>query len=255
MLKIDHIGKLHTITYRVELHNHDLWEVAYYTQGTGHIQIGEEIVPFKAGDIFLLPPSVPHSDWANEGFQDIYFTFTRTDLTHGQYRRFQDNDGQAVLHLLNQMYDAYMRNDPNRERIINLLFELFFQYMYAWDTAVQSNPYVESIRNAIIAHFSDPHFSITEVVEGLHLNANYARDLFVQWVGCTPLQFLTEKRMEYAKQLLHSRYRSNYSIQEIAFLCGYLDPDYFSRVFRKYTGQSPRSWEKALAKKRSSTEA
>ncbi|MBP3388412.1 MAG: AraC family transcriptional regulator, partial [Clostridia bacterium] len=51
-----------------------------------------------------------------------------------------------------------------------------------------------------------------------------------------------------------SRYRSNYSIQEIAFLCGYLDPYYFSRVFRKYTGQSPRSWEKTLTEKRDNTE-
>ena len=254
MLKIDNIGKLYTNTYRVELHKHNLWEAVYYTQGEGYLQIGEETVSFKAGDIFILPPSVPHSDWANEGFQDIFFTFYRTDLARDRYHHFQDNDGQAALHLLNQMFDAYMRNDSNRERIVNLLFELFFQYLYAWDITAQSNPYVESIRSAIITHFSDPHFSVAEVIEELHLNANYARDLFVQWVGCTPLQFLAEKRIEYAKQLLHSRYRSNYSIQEIAFLCGYLDPDYFSRVFRKHTGQSPRNWEKALAEKHSHTE-
>ncbi|MBR7142992.1 MAG: AraC family transcriptional regulator [Clostridia bacterium] len=246
MLKIAHIGKLHTNTYRVELHNHDLWEAVYYTKGKGKLQVGEETVSFQAGDIFILPPGLIHSDYSDGGFQDIFFTFYRTNLPANHYHRFRDLDTQAILHLLNQMHDAFMRNDPNREAIINLLYELIFQYMYTWDSSPKMNTYVESIRNAVIAGFSDPYFSITDVIKKLHLNANYARSLFVKWTGSTPAHFLLEKRMEYAKQLLFSRHLSNYSFQQISFMCGFSDPYYFSRMFRKYTGLSPREWEKQL---------
>lgn len=244
MLKIDHIGKLFTNTYRVAMHRHDLWEVVYYSKGQGFVQIGKEQVPFEEGDVFILPPGLDHSDWAEEGFQDIFFTFSRCELSEDTYYRFRDNSGQAVLHLLNQMYEAYVQEQANRENIINLLFELFFQYAYALNENKQTNTYVEYMKNAIISNLADPNFTVNTAVQELHLNVNYARDLFVKHVGCTPLQFLTEKRLDFAKQLLASRGMSNYSIREIAGMCGFADPYYFSRAFRKHVGIAPKEWGK-----------
>lgn len=244
MLKVSHVGKLYPDTYRMPMHKHDLWEVVYYSAGHGFVQIGDVVMPFETGDVFILPPKLVHSDWADEGFQDIFFEFSQCPLTCNTYYRFRDNSNQAVFHLLRQMYDNYVQQNSNWENIINLLFELFFQYMYALSGSPQSNSYVEYIRNAIISNISDPHFSLNTVTNELHLNPNYARDLFTKNVGCTPLQYLTEKRLEYAKQLLASRSLSNFTIHEISYMCGYSDPYYFSRVFRKYVGVSPKEWKK-----------
>ena len=244
MLKIDHIGKLFNTTYRIALHKHDLWEVVYYSAGHGFVQIGNEQVAFEKGDVFILPPKLEHSDWAEEGFQDVFFTFSRCELSEDTYYRFKDNGSQAVFHLLNQMYVAYVEDNINRENIINLSFEFFFQYAYALSETVPNNYYVEYMKNAIISNLSNQSFSINDVIKELHLNINYARDLFVKNVGCTPLQYLMEKRLDYAKQLLASRGLSNYSIREIAYMCGFSDPYYFSRAFRKHVGSSPKEWEK-----------
>ena len=244
MLKIDNIGKLFNNTYRVAMHSHDLWEVVYYSAGHGSVQIGDDIMSFDAGDVFIIPPKLTHSDWSKEGFQDIFFTFEYCALSSDTFYRFRDNNTQAVFHLLCQMYEIYVRQDPNRENIINLSYELFFQYMYMLSRGPQKNYYVEYMRNIIISNMSNPHFSVETITKEIHLHPNYARDLFSKNVGCTPLQFLLEKRLDYAKQLLASRDLSNYSIREIAYMCGFSDPYYFSRVFRKRIGVSPSDWGK-----------
>lgn len=244
MLKINHVGKLYTNTYRVAMHKHDVWEVVYYSSGHGFVQIQDEVIPFETGDIFILSPKLVHSDWSDNGFQDIFFEFNHCPFSCDTYYRFRDNSNQAVYHLLLQMYDTYIHQYSNQENIINLLFDLFFQYMYALGASPQTNPYVEYIRNAIINNISNPHFTLNNVINELHLNPNYARDLFTKNIGSTPLQFLTEKRLDYAKQLLVSRNLSNFSIHEISYMCGFSDPYYFSRIFRKYVGVSPKEWEK-----------
>jgi len=244
MLKVNHVGKLYTDTYRMPLHKHDLWEVVYYSAGSGFVQIQKEIVPFETGDIFILPPNLEHSDWSEEGFQNIHFEFKQSPLSGDTYYTFRDNSNQAVLHIMCQMYDIYIQQNSNWENIINLLYELFFQYMYALSESPKNNAYVEHIRHAIISNISDPQFSLQTVFNDLHLSPNYARDLFKENVGCTPLQFLTEKRLDYARQLLASRNLSNFYIHEISYMCGFSDPYYFSRLFRKHVGVSPKEWKK-----------
>ena len=58
----------------------------------------------------------------------------------------------------------------------------------------------------------------------------------------TPLEYLTQIRIEQAKSYLIN---SNiYSISEIADMCGFSDQYYFSRVFKKTVGVSPRDYKK-----------
>jgi len=246
MLKIDNIGKLFTSTYRVAKHDHDLWEVVYYSSGQGSVQIGDEIESFNVGDVFIIPPQFIHSDWSKEGFQTIFFTFKHCTLSSKNFYRFSDNKNQAVLQILCQMYETFVSKNFNRENIINLYFDLFFQYMYSLSNVSAENYYVEYMRNVIINEMSNPYFSMDSIIKEIHLNPNYARDLFSKNVGCTPLQFLMDKRLDYAKQLIASRYLSHYSIREISYMCGFSDPYYFSRVFRKKVGVSPSEWERII---------
>ena len=54
--------------------------------------------------------------------------------------------------------------------------------------------------------------------------------------GKTPKQYINERRIERAKELLLS---SKSPVSEIAALCGFEDPLYFSKAFKKHTGKSP----------------
>ena len=60
--------------------------------------------------------------------------------------------------------------------------------------------------------------------------------LFKKHLGTTPLQFLIDKRINYAVNLLES---GTVPVKEVASLCGYQNQLYFSNDFRKHTGLSP----------------
>jgi AraC-like DNA-binding protein len=62
-------------------------------------------------------------------------------------------------------------------------------------------------------------------------------------MGVSPLKYLTQIRISHAKRLLRLKQRSGMSIQEIAWLSGFQDSLYFSRVFKKATGVAPQDWE------------
>ena len=68
------------------------------------------------------------------------------------------------------------------------------------------------------------------------------RKLFKKEVGVSPSDYLLKERMSLAQQLISggvtNRF-SSYTVSQIAEACGFSEPLYFSRVFKKYFGVSP----------------
>jgi len=60
----------------------------------------------------------------------------------------------------------------------------------------------------------------------------------------SPLEYMTNLRMKSAETLLSAMWTHEYTISEIAQMCGFEDALYFSRVFKKYYGCAPSSFSK-----------
>jgi AraC-like DNA-binding protein len=69
----------------------------------------------------------------------------------------------------------------------------------------------------------------------------YFRKIFQDQFGVTPKEYLIRMRIEYAKSLLLSE---QFTVSEIATLCGYSEPCHFSREFSKRVGVSPNQYTK-----------
>ncbi len=239
---VDHVGKLRVDTFCVGFHRHDLWEVVYYTAGSGRVVIGDETVPFEAGDVFVIPPDLYHSDSSEKGFQDVFFTFHHFDLPLVTYSRVHDAQSGIILQLLLHLHDTFQLKPHNWVNVVNSTFRLFEQTFLSQLGTTPGNPFVDRIVNRIAANLCDSDFRLEEAIAELHLNGNYFRDLFREETGMTPLQLLSRKRIEHAQQLLLSQHLTRYTIKEISRLSGFTDPYYFSRTFRKWTGVPPSRW-------------
>lgn len=107
------------------------------------------------------------------------------------------------------------------------------------ETQKQSSWIVDSALEYIDRHYADESISLNVVARAINVSTNYLSAVFSQKMGLSFVEYLTQKRMTRAKQLLRqSRKRTG----EIAAEVGYKDPRYFSFVFKKTQGCTPREY-------------
>ena len=87
------------------------------------------------------------------------------------------------------------------------------------------------------------NINIEEYVESLCLSNSLFFRKFKLYTGMTPLQYLLDIRLSNAKKLLET---TDYSINEIASIIGYDNALYFSRLFHKHIGMSPKEYRNSL---------
>ena len=82
----------------------------------------------------------------------------------------------------------------------------------------------------------DEEISLSTVADSLFINKSYISGTFKQKTGTAFIEYLTIVKMERAKKLIRD---GSIKIYEIAELLGFKDIEYFSKLFKKYTGFSP----------------
>ena len=89
---------------------------------------------------------------------------------------------------------------------------------------------------SIIHRSYNQAIQLSSIAEECQITASYLCRLFNEHLGTSFVEYLTTYRIEQAKALLQE---GNLSIKETSSLVGFQDPNYFSRIFRRYVGLSP----------------
>ena len=66
---------------------------------------------------------------------------------------------------------------------------------------------------------------------------------FTKQIGVSPINYVINKRISEAKNLLKT---TNYSIRDISSIVGFSTSSYFSQMFKKVTGLSPKEYKLQL---------
>ena len=224
-------------------HTHDCWEVSYYMQGTGVNAIGGREYAFSPGTIICRPPDVAHAEYSETGFVNYFLSVEQMDDFGMDTPVFTDGPNRECEQLLSQLLYLYVRHEERWGIIAESILSLLTEYLRACSNGTGARPVktpmVEYCEKQIIDNIADQNFSVTGLLNDIPLSATYFMKLFKKETGLTPNDYLITKRIEYAKRLLSNRRALRYKIKDVAAMCGYSDPFYFSRVFKKKTGSSP----------------
>lgn len=96
------------------------------------------------------------------------------------------------------------------------------------------------VKQYVKEHLADD-LNVTRIAEIMHFNPQYLTRTFKAETGCSILEYITRERIEAAKKLL---VETAIPVKEIAAMAGYPDYAYFTRVFKKETGISPKQYRK-----------
>lgn len=127
--------------------------------------------------------------------------------------------GKDILECLNRMADEYFGlENPRKEE--------------------GNHHLVQNAEDYIAEHYMEP-VSLNEVAEKLGVSRGYVSTLFSQHKKCGFVDYLNGVRVERACTYLEQDY---FKIYEIAYKVGFQDEKYFTKVFKKIKGVSPKEY-------------
>jgi len=153
--------------------------------------------------------------------------------------RIRQLNGQPQL---KDMTMQTLREYETLEGLITFLRNLVKSTAAARGPADDNGRLIEQVREYMDSNYSRP-MGLQDIADAVGLSRNYLCGLFKKETGLNVWDYLTSRRMEEAKRLLHE---TNDKTYEVALKVGYDNPGYFSRMFRKYVGTSPREYKSRL---------
>lgn len=195
--------------------------------------------------VTVIPPAVKTE--FSPADESLCVLIERALLPFKEVTVVQDDKNGGILHAARQS-EAYLHGSTaKKETVLSALGGLIVSYLTAFASDDGFSPITRQILTDIEKNLSNAMFFLEDYLKTLPLNYDYVRKLFKKEVGATPHEYLIRQRMELAAGLLKSgisnRY-SSYSVSQVAEACGFADPLYFSKVFKKYYGVAPASYVK-----------
>ena len=135
-------------------------------------------------------------------------------------------------------------NGLGREEFESRIRTLLDRWIVLRDSQIHTRHHqrIREAKKYIDEQFRTQDLSLNSVAGYVNLSPNHFSTVFSQEAGETFIEYLTGVRIRKAKELLvNSSLRS----AEITFEVGYSDPHYFSYIFKKHTGMSPREYRMA----------
>lgn len=248
MNTITFVGE-HPKTFDVLWHTHETWELVYCTSGEGAFRFQEGItVPYKAGEVVVIPPKMIHANSSEEGFTNIHLNLLEPSFTNTDTFKVQDENG-SILKAFVEARAYYTSDKAKKELVLSSLGELIASYLVVYLCNAEFSEPVVQIRESILKNYVNPDYALDEFMGTLPFHYDYLRRLFKKEVGMSPLEYMTSLRMKNAEWLLSTAWVNGCAISEIARMCGFSNALYFSRVFRKYYGCSPTQFVKQQREK------
>jgi AraC-like DNA-binding protein len=240
---------------RRERHDDNL--LLYCVDGGGQLDIAEESWPVGPGHLVMLPQAVVHQYRAlRREPWSIYWVHFQGSSAAVFMNYLGYREGHPVLDVglspaLLAGFDSLLsvrRTGYSTVAFINVANQLrHLLTQFALESRRQGPQHGLDLAaiQAFMMENIDRQLELDTLASVANLSKYYFANRYKDLTGYSPIKHFLHMKIEYACQLLDS---TDLSVQAIAAATGYTDPLYFSRLFSKTMGQSPRAYRASIRK-------
>ncbi len=254
----------------VSWHLHPEYELVFIRNGKGTVQLDTYAETYDDGLLIFLGPNIPHMPFGNTDFRTnvevvIQFpeSFVEEKLVHfpefNGLSKFIDSAKNGIIFssethkkLSNQFLK--LKNQNPTEQLLNTV-HILYQLSVAnnqrrllknksfIDISNHSLERIATVYEFVNTHYAE-HIGSEKIAQRLGLTSNSFCRLFKNTTNRSFISFLNEFRIKKAKEFFDNH--DDTSISEAMYQCGFNDPSYFSKQFKKYMGYTPTQYRKRL---------
>lgn len=169
-----------------------------------------------------------------------YFDYARKALQIGvEDYVLKPVSKKDITELLKNLCDK-VRTHKGQKQVAQIVDKMNEQSNVASDSS-----YKTQILEVLDVNIYNMDLSLTLVADELGISTGYLSGIFKKIFGASFKEYILTRRLEQAKLLLLSTQMKNYEIGEAT---GFVDANYFSTVFKKYVGMSPKQYKEEARK-------
>ncbi len=258
----------------VPWHDHDFYEVAFITQGTGYHFCGSHEESVRRGTVIFVPPGTAHGYRALRDVV-VYNCFFRAELSEFELLWASRDDalrtlfgrgaaglGRSADHVLAELdsaalddciaeLEAIRQEEPGQRSHASELGHLLLALDVVARHGRRQIPIPPERRPAtsrgvnaaldLIEQDLARRWTLNDLSREVFVGSFHLAHEFKRWVGVAPMAFVNQRRAEQAAVLLSG---TDDPIAAIGRAVGWPEPASFSRHFRRAFGVSPRQYRR-----------
>ncbi len=250
----------------VQWHWHSEFEILHIKSGQCRVQVPGEEHTLTEGTIAVINSNTLHYATGDPLFELESFVFSHLLITGDEssvfYRKYIRSiidsplkiwvtDDDEVNNCFRRAYEAEKNREEAfeftvRENLSRVMLSLFFSLPRDKSEKKPSNDLdtkrIEKMLEYIHSNYSES-ITLEDIASAAVLGEREALRCFRRTISISPVQYLMKYRLRKSAALL--RERPDLSIAEITSLSGFDYPSYFSKLFRRYYGCTPKEYRKS----------
>lgn len=245
-----------------QLHPHihpGMMEIVYCVNGEQIYEVNGQLYHVKGGDIFITFPDELHSSAGQpEDRGELYWLIIDVSQPKASFLHFDIEEGPAFCQSLGSLSKRHFKGSATMKKqletimllhaskkltpmqtieVKHLLTGFLLELISASNlkSSAADNESLNTIKKIIEDNIHE-NYSIEQLADFVFLSESRFKSWFKQQAGIPPQEFVLRQKIIHAKKLLE---KDDYNIGRIAHELGFSSSQYFSNVFKKFTGFKP----------------
>ena len=255
-------AKLHAIGYNDFSKNNtcdfwttNVWNALYFVQsGHGSITVRGCSFNLTPGCLYFIVPNEPVKYHSEETDPVRYYWFAMYPDFAAEIREIlgftEDrpiraaNASRKIERLFETLFEARSATSETYFLAVSTLMQILsteFTKVNAFHSDAQQEAFVQNVKQLIELNYTNAELHIDTIAQMLYISHSHMSRIFKKMTGITPVNYLTEVRLNHAGRLLQEK---NCTVRELCAAVGFVDEWHFMKCFKKKFGMTVGEYRK-----------